>query len=189
MKLITEYGKNEETEFNANSEVDFFYHIINTSDEKLENIRLEVKLPEGTSLNDNYKEDSKNYKYISSSKDSIILEIPSLEARQEEKILVFIDVGEIDKIKLEQSYAFSIKGTVNNTDYYSNEIIKTAKQDRLDLSVKQESNYYGEYIQELQEIQFTTTIKNNSSMSNLIRIEDEIQKPLVVLDAYIDIRK
>lgn len=87
LKLITEYGKNEETEFNANSEVDFFYHIINTSDEKLENIRLEVKLPEGTSLNDNYKEDSKNYKYISSSKDSIILEIPSLEARQEEKNL------------------------------------------------------------------------------------------------------
>lgn len=186
LQLLTQYEKNEEIEFTEGSETGFQYFIKNISDGKLENVQIEVNIPEGIILDGNYEDDVNQFKYIETTETSAIYEIESLEAGEEVELFLNLEVNRMDVNVSSKDFHFFVKGTVNNTSYYSNGLTKTVEKRLLTLDVIQESSLEGKYIKDKQEVQFTTTITNRGLIDGTIVIEDYLPQCLVVKEAYIE---
>lgn len=187
IRLVTEYSQNDELPFQEGDvNISFFYRFTNMSDQKLENIRAEIILPDGISYNDIYKEDGEGYKYISSSEKSIIVEIPSIEAGADTFITIWFDIDKMEKEEKTKDYNFYMKATIDNEEYYSNVITKTVNKMFLELTAVQESDVKSDTIVELQEVEFTTTITNKSLSQNTITIEDVVDDQFEIKYAYLN---
>lgn len=188
LKLLVTYGQNEEVPLCENNETVFKYQLINISDHDLENVRVEIVLPDGVDRGKIYKGDTQNYKYIRETDNGIIVEIENIEKGKNVEFAYNIYIGTIDKGLLEKSYAFSMNVEQSNSDtiYYSNEIVKTISKSLLEITAVQESSLSGDTIKERQRIQFTTTIKNDSIKDATIEIKDTVPEPFIIEQAYIE---
>ncbi len=186
LKLITAYGYNEEMKFEANAEVPFINTVENLTDNKLENIVVDINLPEGTSFNQANWENTEKYELVKYENRKITIKIIGLEPKEKLKIGFYASIGEVDSQKLEQQYAFSCQATINGKTYYSNQIEKTAVQLKSKLEVKQEADKTEEYVKEGDSILFTTTITNQSARDVNLVIEDSSAMDILQLqEAYI----
>lgn len=188
LKLTTVYGFNEELALFENTETTFTYKLTNITDHDLENVKVEIVLPHGVDRDKQYKGDAENYKYIGENDNGIVIEVASIKQGETVDIPYYINIGLVDKDKLEQSYVFSMnaKTSDNGITYYSNEIIKTIPKAIVEISAKQESSIIGDTIKERERVQFTTTIKNNSILDTTINIKDEIPEPFIIEESYIE---
>lgn len=185
LKITTRYSKTEEVGFAADYMASMSYILTNLTNENLTNVRLQVNLPEGTSFDDDFKTDTEDYKFISCEGNVVTLEIKDIKPQEVKHILLYIYVKPIDIDKQSQNYIFSANATINDKTYYSNELLRTAKQTRKKIAVNLESNLDEPYLTEGKEVYLTTKIKNESDEDVNMQISYDIPHQLKAIEAYI----
>lgn len=187
LKLTVMYSFNEETPLTEGNETIFQYKVTNLSDQKLENVQLNINLPDGVDTEQMYFGDAEYYKYISNTDKIVTVELVNpIEPGQSVQFPFYITIGVIPEGQLEKSYTFSMSATLNNITYNSNEIIKTISKTLYDITAEQKGSVEGDTIRELDEVQFITTIKNNSERDTSLTIFDEVPDMLIVEEAYVE---
>ncbi len=185
LKLITQYGSNEEVEFTANGATFFKYHIENITQTPIKNISMIVPIPDGVEVFDMTFEEGKGA-VEEQTQDAVTLKIDELGAQEEINVIFALNIDKIDKDTVDKTYAFSCYSQINENKYYSNIITKYAVNDVAEIEMVQESDVKEEQVAVGDEIQFTTTIKNLSIIDADLLIEDYLPEGLMVKEAYLE---
>ena len=189
LKLETYRSTNEEATFEETASEAFAYKIKNITDRTLNNVQLEIAVPDKMTLGDEYKQDRSQYKYVSFDGKKLVVEIEKIDSKEEKEINIFFGKENMEKNDNKKEYAFYISGKVGTNTYYSNKVVKTAYVQKIDYTVTLTSNVEKTYIEENQEIQFVATIKNNTldaKNKELISIQDIFEEPFTIKEAYIE---
>lgn len=183
LKLNIKCNYNEERTVLAGSVYPITLTAKNISEEELKDVVLELKLPEGTSFDEKYLVLEDNFTYVGTENGVVKLKINSIPAGETVDIILSLVVEDFEEDTVNLNA--TIRTTIDNETYVSNEINREAIQQKAKISVVQKGNQNITTIKTGDQVIYTTTIKNSSARSNNIEIIDHVPTAAVVTKAYI----
>ena len=185
LKLNVSYGPNEEQLMYAGG---MFYVRVtakNIFENDLNDVVLNVAIPDGITGVDMEIDgiDTENYTLESIDNGIAKVRINNIKAGESAELYLNFTIDDFkEKTKELATYATS---SIDNENYISNELIKTALQEKADITVEQVSNIKTSIVKTGDELIYLATIKNNSDEEHEINIIDYVPEAAVIQNVYI----
>ena len=188
LKLNIRYAKNEEVPLAADGKVMMYLDIENITDSDLQNIDINLPIPENTKYSDMLvipnATASEEYDFIGNNNNNLQFKIDNLKSNQKVSILAGFMINDFtgDTQQLKANFT----AEVNGETFISNELDKDIKpSEDLDISIKLEGSVSSKTVETGDELIYTGTITNKSDRSKQITISDYVPAAAVVKSAYV----
>ncbi|MBP3802030.1 MAG: hypothetical protein J6I85_08460 [Clostridia bacterium] len=154
----------------------------NTSNGKLENITVNMAIPEGFEVFEIYEiGNSKNFTIIRKDNTAVTFNINELAAGATKDMVVSLKTVETSKT----TKALKYSATVNQQTYYSNEV-KVGIREKVESKIEatQTANIDEEVVETGDKLNYTFKIKNTSECKDTITFKDTVPKGAVIKNVY-----
>ena len=183
IKLNVKYNRSEESLVYSTKTFSFEIDVTNITMSSLENVIVEVDLPEILTFydDDGYRYES-DYRSVEEENNKLTFKIDSIGAGDTAKIFVITNVGSIGINEELKNIQLKAKATVNGEVYYSNIYGTAVLQGETIINATMTGSVQGEYVENGQEIIYTININNSGNLDEyLLRIRDSLPKCLRVI--------
>lgn len=185
VKLTLGEGFWEQTKVYSNGGYPIELEVKNISDAALQNVVVELPLPEEVYFTLDQFAESDNIKFVEYKDKVVTFKIEQIPQGETATIYTQLIAEKISTQKSEVNVSLSFNAKVYNEAYYSNETGRRLYQSETDISAIQTSDRDDEYVENEDKITFTTTIENKGAISKSIDVSDDVPLGAVIKDAYI----
>lgn len=183
IKLNVVCNYNEERTIIANSTMPITLSAKNLTEKELNDVIIELPIPEGVTFTENYLVASENYTYIGIANHIAKFKINAI--KPEEQVDIILSVMVNDFKEQEKQINIYMQSTIDNETYVSNELSKKAVQEKLDITVVQTGSIDRKEVATGDNLTYTANIKNMSDKGQEISIIDHVPSVAVIQKAYV----
>ncbi len=187
IKLQMRNKYNEEYPIATTNDLPFFLDVTNISDEVQNNIVLNVPVPEGFTFDTDLLFQTGGYEFIEYKDNIITLEIPTLNVDEVISIRLGFHIDGIDLSLDKKDFDLYYTGNIGDTEYISNEMSRTIYQGEARLTAVQTGSIEGEEVADGDNLIYTVTIENRSSLTKDISISDMVPMGAVINNVKVEI--
>ena len=170
----------------------FYVYVENISDENLENVELDILIPNELEFNEEISANIEGIEGMTMKVEpttdgkKVMLTIPNFQAQTSKEIYLRTYAKSMDYSIERNTIKVTSIGKVNDTLYYSNDYMKDVFQGETKLEHKWESNVNKEIVENGEEITFELLLKNIGVIkTGLVSINGNVPNGLIINDASI----
>ena len=181
LKANLEFAYDENVYLGSGDGFSLLLTVKNITDNKLENVKVTIPLSEKLSFSTKYiDQDYTDAEFVEKKNNDVIFNIPTIESGKEAKIGIKLIINDISKNEEKVNISQYFIANINNRDYTSNYVEKTAYNNAKHLDIKLSSNVTGNTVKNGQNIIYYIDVKNNETEELAGTLSDEIPYELFV---------
>ena len=187
LKLQMRNKLEEEYSISSNREYPFFLDVTNISDEVQKDIIVNLPVPDGFDFQTESIFESEEYEFVEYKNDIVTLKIPQLEKGKTTSIRLGFWINSMDINIEKKEYSFTYTATLENEEYYSNEMDRTIYNAEVDITAKQYGSIKKEEVEDKEKLTYTCEIENKSQTAKAISITDYLPGGVIKQNAKVQI--
>lgn len=188
IKATLKSSYHEDVKIYSNQAIAIEMDVKNMTTNPLQDVMVEMKLPEEVYFTTEQlpiDEESK-YEFVEYKDKVLKIKIKEIDPDETIQITTKLITEKLDTSLNETNTSLVFKASVNDREYYSNKIYKTILQSETVVKANQTANIKREYVQDKDELIFTTEIENAGNKEVDLYLEDILQDGLKVKESYVE---
>ncbi len=167
----------------------FFFDVKNISGQVQNDVILEYEVPEGFYFERDYLFDTETegYEFISYEDRILTLKIPQIDISQTISIRLMVDIEDIDYSLNQKDYNFIYKATLNEKEYFSNELKQTIHNFNTFFVANQVGSVEGNEVKNGDKLNYIFTLENQGNIEKEISINDSVPIGAVISKVTVEI--